>query len=157
MKHGLVIIAALVLTSCVSTESTLKNIDNTAKRPAFKDNQYLITEYADDSKYGFDADYPINIGFIHEKQEAINISYYFNALEGPNGERITFKKVATCCPFPTKNTTMGAGTIGIYEVTFEGSDKKNTLHFNTFEKGKISCPKGFKIKKMQFVEEKNLF
>ena len=42
---------------------------------------------------------------------------------------------------------MGAGTIGIYEVTFEGSDKKLTLYFNIYEKGKILCPKGFSIKK----------
>ena len=41
---------------------------------------------------------------------------------------------------------MGAGTIGIYEVTFEGDSKKMIMYFNTFEKGKIVCPKGFKIK-----------
>lgn len=148
MKYLFSIFFAFLLTSCVSTESTLKNVDNTAKRPVFANNMYIITEYAEDSKYGFDADYPINIGFIHEKQETINIEYYFNGLEGPNGEKINFKKVDTCCPFPTKNTTIGAGTISIYEVTFEGSSKKFTLYFNTFEKGKIACPKGFKIKKM---------
>ena len=74
-------------------------------------------------------------------------AYYFNGIEGPNGEKISFKKVDTCCPFPTKNNTMGAGTIGIYEVTFEGSNKKTTLYFNIYEKGKILCPKGFSIKK----------
>ncbi|MBV2196617.1 MAG: 2-dehydro-3-deoxyphosphooctonate aldolase, partial [Flavobacterium sp.] len=104
-------------------------------------------EYASDNKYGYDPDYPINIGFIHEKQEEINIEYYFNGLEGPNGEKISYKKVDTCCPFPSKNSLMGAGTIGIYEVSFEGSSKKITLYFNIFEKGKILCPKGFAIKK----------
>lgn len=137
----------LLLASCVSTKSTLKNVDNTAKRPSFSNNMYIITEYADDSKYGFNEDYPINIGFIQEKQENINIQYYFNGLEGPNGEKINFEKIDTCCPFPSKNTNMGAGTIGIYEVTFEGNSKKLTMYFNTFEKGKIVCPKGFKIKK----------
>lgn len=148
MKYFFSIITAIFLTNCVSTESTLKNVDNTAKRPSFTDNRYVITEYADDNKYGFDQDYPVNIGFIHEKQEAINIEYYFNGLEGPNGEKISFKKVDTCCPFPTKNTTMGAGTIGIYEVTLEGTTKKLTMYFNTFEKGKIVCPKGLSIKKL---------
>ncbi len=148
MNYFFYIITVLLLTSCVSTESTIKNVDNTAKRPLYSDKMYVITEYADDSKYGFDPDYPVNIGFIQEKQETINIEYYFNGLEGPNGERISFKKIDTCCPFPTKNTTMGAGTIGIYEITLEGSTKKFTMYFNTFEKGKIVCPKGFKIKKM---------
>jgi len=147
MKYLFSIITALLLTSCVSTQSTLKNVDNNAVRPAIKDLAYAITEYATDNKYGYDQDYPINIGFIHEKQEDINIQYYFNGLEGPNGEKISYKKVDTCCPFPSKNSLMGAGTVGIYEVTFEGSNKKVMLYFNIFEKGKILCPKGFAIKK----------
>ena len=147
MKYLFSMFTVLLLASCVSTKSTLKNVDNTAKRPSFSNNMYIITEYADDSKYGFNEDYPINIGFIQEKQENINIQYYFNGLEGPNGEKINFEKIDTCCPFPSKNTNMGAGTIGIYEVTFEGNSKKLTMYFNTFEKGKIVCPKGFKIKK----------
>jgi hypothetical protein len=147
MKYLFSIITALLLTSCVSTQSTLKNVDNNAVRPAIKDLAYVITEYATDNKYGYDQDYPINIGFIHEKQEDINIQYYFNGLEGPNGEKISYKKVDTCCPFPSKNSLMGAGTVGIYEVTFEGSNKKVMLYFNIFEKGKILCPKGFVIKK----------
>jgi len=148
MKYFFSILIAFTLTSCVSTKSTLKNIDNTALRPLVKDKAYVITEYATDSKYGYDQDYPINIGFINEKQEDINIQYYFSGLEGPNGEKISYKKVDTCCPFPTKNSLMGAGTIGIYEVTFEGSNKKITLYFNIYEKGKILCPKGFSIKKI---------
>lgn len=147
MKYLFSIITALLLTSCVSTKSTLKNVDPTALRPLVKDKAYVITEYASDGKYGYDQDYPINIGNIRENQEDINIAYYFNGLEGPKGEKITYKKVDTCCPFPSKNTTMGAGTLGIYEVTFEGSNKKVTLYFNIYEKGKILCPKGFTIKK----------
>jgi len=147
MKYFFSIIISLLFSGCVSTESTLKNVDNTSTRPLFNDGRYILTEYAQDNKYGFDADYPVNIGFIHEKQEAINIAYYFNALEGPNGEKISFKKTGTCCPFPTKNNTMGAGTIGIYEVTIEGTTKKLTMYFNIFEKGKMVCPKGLTIKK----------
>lgn len=148
MKYFFFLLIAFTLTSCVSTKSTIKNIDSTALRPLVRDQAYIITEYATDAKYGYDEDYPINIGFINEKQENINIQYYFSGLEGPNGEKISYKKVDTCCPFPTKNSLMGAGTIGIYEVTFEGSDKKITLYFNIYEKGKILCPKGFSIKKI---------
>lgn len=147
MKYLFITLSIFVLTSCVSTKSTLKNIDNNAMRPLIKDKAYQITEYATDTKYGYDSDYPINIGFIHEKQEDINVQYFFNGLEGPNGEKITYRKIETCCPFPTKNSLMGAGTIGIYEITFEETQKKITLYFNTFEKGKILCPKGLRIKK----------
>ncbi|MQP52442.1 MULTISPECIES: 2-dehydro-3-deoxyphosphooctonate aldolase [unclassified Flavobacterium] len=147
MKYISYLLISILFTSCVSTQSTLKNVDKTALRPLIKDKAYIITEYATDSKYAYDQDYPINIGNIRENQEDINVSYYFNGLEGPNGEKISYKKIDTCCPFPTTNTTMGAGTIGIYEITFEGSNKKATLYINIYEKGKLLCPKGFSIKK----------
>lgn len=147
MKYFFLIMTSFLLTSCISTQSTIRNIDNTAVRPSVKDKAYVITEYATDSKYGYDMNYPINMGYIHERQEDINIQYFFNGLEGPKGQKISFKKADTCCPFPTKNSLMGAGTIGIYEVTFEGSTEKTILYFNIYEKGKILCPKGFSIKK----------
>ena len=152
MKNFAIACVLVFFTSCVSTKSTLKNIDNTAKRPVFTNEMYVITNYAADGNYAYDADYPINIGFIHEKQESINVQYFFNGLEGPNGEKINFKKIESCCPFPTKNTTMGAGTLSIYEVTFEGNPKKLTLYFNTYEKGEMVCPKGLKIKKRMAFE-----
>lgn len=147
MKYFFLIITSILLTSCISTQSTIKNIDNTAVRPSVKDKAYVITEYATDSKYGYDMDYPINMGYIHERQEDINIQYFFNSLEGPKGQKISYKKVDTCCPFPTKNSLMGAGTIGIYEIILEGNTEKIILYFNIYEKGKILCPKGFSIKK----------
>ena len=136
-----------ILFSCTSTKSTIQNIDNTAIKPKIKNNAFLLTEYSNDAKYGYNADYPINIGLILERQEDIYIGYFFNALEGEKGKKIEkFEKVDTCCPFPTTHNTMGAGTLSIYEVTFEGSNNKVRLHFNIYEKGKLVCPKGFIIK-----------
>ena len=148
MKY-LFLILSIVLVSCTSTKSTIQNIDNNATKPLVKNNAFVFTEYANDSKYGYNADYPINIGLILERQEDLYISYFFNGLEGENGKKILkYEKVDTCCPFPTTHNTMGAGTLAIYEVTFEGTDKKVRLHFNVYEKGKILCPKGFSIKKV---------
>ncbi len=146
MKHSIIVILLVTFNSCISTKSTIKNIDNNAVKPTIKNDMFLITEYATDEKYGFDADYPVNLGLILEGKENQYIGYFFNGLKGKNGERITYKNVDTCCPFPTKNNAMGAGTLSIYEYTFEESNKKGLLYFNTFEKGKILCPKGFEIK-----------
>ena len=146
MKYSIFLLLAMTFTSCISTKSTIQNIDNSAVKPIVKNSMFLFTEYAEDGKYGFDADYPINIGLILERQEQQYLGYFFNGLEGKNGEKISFKKVDTCCPFPTKNNTMGAGTLSIYEYQFEGTNKKGVLYFNILEKGKILCPKGFKIK-----------
>lgn len=133
--------------SCVSTKSTIQNIDNSAIKPKINNNAFQINEYANDSKYGYNQDYPINIGLILERQEEVYINYFFNALEGENQNKIkTYKKIDTCCPFPTAHNTMGAGTLSVYEVLFENNNKKVTLYFNIYERGKILCPKGFTIK-----------
>jgi hypothetical protein len=137
----------VLLSSCGSTKSTLKNVDNTALKPAIKDGHFVITNYSSDRKYGFDKDYPINLGFDNERFGERSAMYFFNALQGPNGEKIAFIKIDNCCPFPTSRSTMGGGILEIYEVTFEGINTKYIMYVNIFDKGKIECPKGFSLVK----------
>lgn len=143
------LIIATVFTSCVSTKSTIQNIDNNAIKPAVKDDAYILKEYADSKKYGYNQDYPINIGVIQETSEDKYLGYFFNGITGPNGEKVTFEKVETCCPFPTKYNKIGGGLLSIYEVRWAGQSKPVRLYFNIFERGKIMCPIGFKIKDFQ--------
>ena len=56
----------MFLTSCVSTKSTLKNVDNTAQKPKVLNNAFVLTEKSPDGKYGYDKDFPINLGFENE-------------------------------------------------------------------------------------------
>ena len=137
----------LCFTSCISTKSTIKNIDNSAIKPVVKDEAYLLKEYADSKKYGYNQDYPINIGVVQEKNENIYVGYFFNGITGPNGEPVTYKKTDTCCPFPTKYNKLGGGLLSIYEVTWKGQTKPVQLYFNIYERGKIVCPIGLTIKK----------
>lgn len=146
-KYIVFIVIIAFFTSCGSIKSTLMNVDNSAKKPLVKNKAFLLTEYASDTKYGYDKDYPINLGFENEKYSPKNIEYFFNALSGTSDEKISYEKIDSCCPFPTKKSIMGAGTLDIYQVTFEGSDKKVLLYINIYEKGRILCPKGFSIKK----------
>lgn len=148
-KYYLLIIIIAFLSSCGSIKSTIMNVDNNAKKPIIKNNSFVITEYATDGKYGYDKNYPINLGFENEKYSPKNIPLFFNALQGANGEKISYEKVDTCCPFPTKKSIMGAGTLDIYQITFEGSTKKVLLYINIYERGKVLCPKGFSIKKIE--------
>ena len=143
----LLVLFTAFFTSCGSVKSTLQNVDDTAIKPAVRNNQFMITEYALDGKYGYDKDYPINLGFENEKYSPKNIVYFFNALEGPKGEKITYTKIDNCCPFPSKRSVMGAGTLEVYVIMMEGSDTKFNLYVNIYEKGKVLCPKGLKIKK----------
>lgn len=149
MKKLLSFFALLIITaSCVSTKSTLKNVDDNA--PALKltkDNTFVITEYSKDKKYGYDKDYPINIFYGTTKNETINQQRFLNALAGPKGEKITFTKLESCCPFPTKRSDMGAGLLDVYELKWEGQKNPIILYLNIYEKGILMVPVGLTLNK----------
>jgi hypothetical protein len=136
-----------LFTSCVSTRSTLKNVDDKAPVPVLKGDAFVLSEYSKDKKYGFDPDYPVNVFYKNTKDENLNAERYLRALAGPNGEKITFTKLESCCPFPTKRTEMGAGFLDIYELRWEGLKNPIKLYINIYERGYLLVPVGLSIKK----------
>lgn len=149
MKKTVLFVALLIVTaSCVSTKSTLKNVDNNAPIPVLsKDNTFVITQFSTDKRYGNDKDYPINIFYRTSKDESINQQRYLNALAGPKGEKLTYTKLESCCPFPSTKSDMGAGFLDVYEVKWEGQKKPVLLYLNIYEKGILMVPVGFSLKK----------
>ena len=149
MKKIIPIIALLLLiSSCMSTKSTIKNVDNNAPIPKLlNQNTFVITEYSKDEKYGYDKEYPINIFYGNTKNETINQQRFLNALAGPKGEKITYTKLESCCPFPTKKSEMGAGLLDVYELKWEGQKKPITLYLNIYEKGILMVPMGLSLQK----------
>ncbi|MBG6110151.1 hypothetical protein IWX84_001016 [Flavobacterium sp. CG_9.10] len=149
MKKTALYMAILIVTaSCMSTKSTLKNIDDNA--PALmisKDNTFVITEYSKDKKYGYNQDYPINIFYRNTKEDSINQQRFLNALAGPKGEKITYTKLESCCPFPSKRTELGAGFLDVYELKWDGQKKPVNLYLNIYEKGILMVPVGLSLKK----------
>jgi hypothetical protein len=138
----------LTLMSCISTKSTLMNVDNNAPIPKLtKQNTFVLTEISNDSKYGFDKDYPVNVFYRNSNDEEINCNRFLNALSGPNGETISFKKTGICCPFPSKNINTGGGFLAVYEISYEGLKNPKILYLNIYEKGLLLAPVGFSIKK----------
>ena len=147
-KITLFIALLLTVTSCMSTKSTLKNVDDNAPDLVLKnDNTFAITLFSKDKKYGYDPDYPVNIFFQNTRNEALNETRFLNALAGPNGEKITYKRLETCCPFPTKRSNMGAGFLNVYELTWQGQKKSIKLYLNFYETGILMVPMGLSLKK----------
>jgi hypothetical protein len=147
-KIAFVITILLLITSCGSIKSSLKNVDNNAPVPVVgKNNAFIITEYSKDKRYGYEKDYPINIYFRGTKNDTINQKYFFNALAGPKGEKITYTKMENCCPFPTKSSDIGAGFLDVYEVTWDGLKKPIVLYVNIYERGLLMVPVGLGLKK----------
>lgn len=146
-KITLLIVLAIFASSCVSTKSTLKNVDDNAPDLILKkDNTFAITQFAKDKKYGYDPDYPVNIFFQNTNSETLNETRFLNALAGPNGEKITYTRLETCCPFPTKRSNMGAGFLNVYELKWEGQKKPIKLYLNVYEKGILMVPMGLRLK-----------
>jgi hypothetical protein len=151
MKKSLAFLLFIVLAaSCVSTKSTLKNVDDNAPIPKLtKNNTFVITAYSTDKRYGYDKDYPINIFYRNTKDDVINQQRFLNALAGPKGEKVFFKKVDSCCPFPTAKSEMGAGFLDVYEITWVGLKRPIRLYMNIYEKGVLMVPVGFTLKKTE--------
>lgn len=136
-----------ILMGCVSTKQTIKNIDNTAISPQLIDKQtYLLTKMATHKKYGYDSDYPINLGFGLLAQREANQKKFLNALQGPGGEKISYSYQRNCCPFPTNTSELGSGMLDVYVITWEGNQKPITLYLNTYEKGEVLIPLGLTAK-----------
>jgi hypothetical protein len=147
MKKNILFIAlSILISSCVSTKSTLKNVDDSAPDLVINNNNtFDIKLFSTDKKYGYDKDYPINI-FYQTSKSDINQERFLNALAGPKGEKITYIKLESCCPFPTKRSDMGAGFLDVYELKWEGQKKPIILYLNIYEKGILMVPLGLRLK-----------
>lgn len=147
-KIILLFLSSSLLISCLSIKSTIKNIDDNAPNLILKfDNTFVITEYSTDKKYGYDKDYPINVFYLSTKDENSNQERFLNALAGPNGEKISFKKLESCCPYPAKRSVMGAGLLDVYEIKWDGQKTPIVLYMNIYEKGYLKVPVGLSLKK----------
>lgn len=143
------ILLLLITVSCISTRSTIRNIDDSIPGPALNEafGSFIITKMAKDRKYGYNENYPVNAGFTSLEDGVNNQHRFLNALAGPKGEKITYKLVDTCCPFPSKRSDMGAGMLDIYEITWEGNTKPLRLYINKYERGELMIPIGFTARK----------
>lgn len=148
-KILLVILLSSLFTSCISTKSTIKNIDDSVIGPALNEafGSFIITKNTVNKKYGYDKDYPVNVNFTSVEDGLNNQIRFLNALAGPKGEKIKYLQKDACCPFPTKKTDAGAGTIDTFEITWDGQTKPVLLYINKFEKGELLIPVGFLARK----------
>ena len=137
----------LIFSSCVSTQSTLKNVENNAEIPKVNaTNTFILTTSSKDKKYGYDKDYPINVFYKNVASAKENQERFLNALAGPKGEKITYTKTGICCPFPNAIAEMGVASLDVYNITWEGQKKPIILYLNSYEKGVLMVPVGFTAK-----------
>jgi hypothetical protein len=100
-----------------------------------------LTKITNDKTYGYTEKNPIKVGSIDK-------GYHFlNALKGPMGEKISYERIGSCCPFKTKNALIGdQGLLGKYKIIYEGLEKSIILYINVYDKEELKCPYGLTFK-----------
>lgn len=85
-----------------------------------------LTIIANNREYGFSEKDPVKVGSLvqsgPESQRA-----YFELLRDPQGKKIKYKRLGSCCHYETPNGFMGMGALDIYEITYsDNNGKKKT-------------------------------
>lgn len=102
----------------------------------------VLTKTSTDPQYGRSPDSPVRVGGGFPRG-AHHTYRYLNSLLGPNGEKVHYTRVGTCCPFKTPNSPFGdTALLEVYEVTYEGAAKPQRLYFNWYDPGEALIPKG---------------
>lgn len=124
------------------------------------DSTLELKGISSDPEFGFSLKKPVMLGLADVHLAAQNIEKYINALQGPNGEMITFKRIIPCCPFKTKNFIYETpfpdlvldyqhGMLEKYELKYTDDLKTSTvvLFFNLYDETKsLLAPLGFTYK-----------
>ena len=105
--------------SSVSAQTDKKDADYGSprvKQELINEQMFRISEYSNDKKYGYTETNPIMVGGVSEGP--LNERRFLNALTGPKGEQISYKRFGSCCPFQTKNEPLNnRGFLDKYEIT----------------------------------------
>ena len=106
----------------------------------------VLEKRAEDAGYGFTEKSAVRVGGGF-KEGSGRIYRFLNALLGPAGETVHYKRIGSCCSFKTsKSPSDGTGLLEIYEIHYEGG-KPVRLYFNWYEEGDLLIPKGLTARK----------
>jgi hypothetical protein len=115
------------------------------------DSTLQLTKVSKDADYGYTAEKPVMLGMVDIHEGAANRQKFLNALRGPAGEAVTYKRKPPCCPFETPNyrhiSGKKFGLLERYEVSYEGLEEPVILYLNLYDSGLIQAPKGFTFHK----------
>ena len=61
-----------------------------------------------------------------------NRTYFLLSLRGPNGERVRYTRLGSCCAQPGPHGHLGREMLDIFQVTHRGLDEPIDLYFNVY-------------------------
>jgi hypothetical protein len=107
-------------------------------------NTFKISLYSQDESYGYTERNPVMVGGTSEGPQ--NQRRFLNALSGPNGEKIEYYRIGSCCPFETKNSAWGGGMLDKYSINYEGLKKSIIIYINMYDSDTLRVPVGLKLR-----------
>ena len=151
-------IVGLLMSSCATSKKSVRKGEANVRHELLDARTFKITKFARDKTYGYSEDNPVKVGGGMEGP--LNEQRFLNALAGPNGEKVTYKRQGSCCPFKsrdalpsdgnvqTPNALFGdSGVLDMYEVIIEGSSEKIILYLNMYDSETLQVPVGFTLRK----------
>jgi hypothetical protein len=123
------------------------------------DSTLQLSGVSSDVAFGTTEQKPIMLGLYDIIEAAKGIEKYLNAITGPNGEHVIYKRLKPCCPFKTKNLILQYpmhefngkyGMLEKYSVSYAtGSQTQSViLYINLYDEAKeLLAPQGFSYKK----------
>ncbi len=142
MKNTIYYGVLIFLFSCSTTQQVVKtNLKN--------DQMFELKDISTDPTYGLSEKNPIQVGGVDKEQGPLNERRFLNALAGPNGEEVFYKRAGSCCPIKSKNDPFGFGKVMLdnYRVTWQGAKDTISIYINMYDYGTLKAPVGFTIKK----------
>ncbi|MEP2446277.1 MAG: 2-dehydro-3-deoxyphosphooctonate aldolase [Balneola sp.] len=145
-----------LLNSCISTkppaynDSDLLDYESPRVKQELKnENEFIISQYSSDKTYGYTIENPVMVGGAGDRIGPTNERRFLNSLTGPQGEKINYSRIGSCCLFKTKNgfSGSGGGYLDRYRVTYKGLKDPLEIFINMYDSDTLKVPLGLELKK----------
>jgi hypothetical protein len=149
IKYLIILGLGIVLISCNATKksSTISYGNPNVKQALIDEYTFKIEYFSNDPTYGYTQENPIMVGGALTSEGPLNERRFLNALTGPNGEELTYRRLGSCCIFSTKNSTFqNSGLLDMYSITYSGLKEPITLYINMYDSDILKVPINFNLK-----------
>lgn len=97
-------------------------------------------------EYGFSESNPVLVGGLGGSGPVDNEHLYLDRLRGPDGQRVRYERLGSCCAFPSPNGLFGdSGLLDHYLVTYDGLAHPLSIYLDMYDPGEARAPLGFTL------------
>jgi hypothetical protein len=140
-------VLAVLSSGCAGTSASTRQTEpgaEAAEPPAEASTQAPAAQVEapaqEPSGYGYTPEDPIKVGGGPRGEHE-----YLQWLRGPEGQRLRYKRLGSCCGFKDSSLPMGGGLLDMYEVTYDGLENPVRLYLDMYRREDPRAPAGFRL------------